>query len=253
MAKRKLHSFPDAFHALGVSAASRRESRKSILPPKSVLPLSLRERIRNLTFLGLAVVVLSLSSCGGGNPGASAPAAPAVAVTVSPPTASLTVGATQQFTPTVTNATNKAVTWSVNDVAGGNSTVGTITANGLCTAPVTVPNPPCLAVAATSQADPSKTAAASVSLSYPVPSLASISPTSALLASIHTTLTLQGSGFTRASAVSLNGKPPILAFVSGSQLTATVPASAQTVAGIYPVTVANPRPAEAHRIPSTSP
>ena len=46
-----------------------------------------------------------------------------------------------QFTATVTGTTNTAVTWSVNGVAGGNSTVGTISTSGAYTAPATAPEP----------------------------------------------------------------------------------------------------------------
>jgi hypothetical protein len=42
---------------------------------------------------------------------------------------------TTQFSATVTGETNTAVTWAVDNITGGNATVGTITANGLYTAP----------------------------------------------------------------------------------------------------------------------
>ena len=44
-------------------------------------------------------------------------------------------GATSQYTATVTGTTNQSVNWLVNNVAGGNSTVGTISATGVYTAP----------------------------------------------------------------------------------------------------------------------
>ncbi len=51
------------------------------------------------------------------------------------------VGTTEslQFIATVSGSSNNAVSWAVNDIAGGNSTVGTITASGLFTAPATPP------------------------------------------------------------------------------------------------------------------
>lgn len=54
---------------------------------------------------------------------------------LSPPNSFLDVGATQQFTASVQGLSNSGVTWSVDGNAGGNTTVGTITANGLYTAP----------------------------------------------------------------------------------------------------------------------
>jgi hypothetical protein len=47
-------------------------------------------------------------------------------VTVSPPSGAVLLGATQSFTATVSNTTNTGVTWAVNGIAGGNSSVGTI-------------------------------------------------------------------------------------------------------------------------------
>ena len=56
---------------------------------------------------------------------------------VSPATVNLTVGFTQTFTATVTGAANTTVNWSVDGIAGGNASVGTITAGGLYTAGTT--------------------------------------------------------------------------------------------------------------------
>jgi len=66
-------------------------------------------------------------------------AAPSVSLTISPKLAAVAATTqTQQFTPTVTgNMGNPAVTWSVDTVAGGNATVGMISASGLYTPPAT--------------------------------------------------------------------------------------------------------------------
>lgn len=61
---------------------------------------------------------------------------PTVTVTVAPPTADVQEGTTKQFTATVSDGS--AVTWYVNNIAGGNATVGTISASGLYTCPATV-------------------------------------------------------------------------------------------------------------------
>jgi hypothetical protein len=88
-------------------------------------------------------------------------ATPKVTVTLSPKGASVVAASqTQQFTPTATgNMGNSNVTWSVDSIAGGNSTVGTISANGLY-------SPPALAgphtVAATSVALNSSSASVTV-------------------------------------------------------------------------------------------
>ena len=87
---------------------------------------------------------------------------PPVAIAISPLTVTVHVGKTQRFTASVRNTTNTAVTWKVNGVAGGNSTVGTISAGGLYTAPAAVPSPANVTVTAVSTADPTKSASATV-------------------------------------------------------------------------------------------
>ena len=88
----------------------------------------------------------------------------AVSVTMSPKTASVQAGFTKQFTTTVANTSNTAVTWQVNNVTGGNSTVGTISATGLYTAPTTVPASNPVTVKAISVADNTKSDTATVTV-----------------------------------------------------------------------------------------
>ena len=101
----------------------------------------------------IALICFWLTSCGGGS--SHSPSSVSTAVHVSPSTATVATSATQQFTATVTGIANTAVNWSVNGVAGGNSTVGTISATGLYTAPSSIPNPDPVKVAATAQGNPS--------------------------------------------------------------------------------------------------
>ncbi len=91
---------------------------------------------------------------------------PPISVSVAPISASDQVSQTQQFTATVTGSPNTVVTWQVNGTTGGNSTVGTISANGLYTAPSNVPNPASVTVKAVSQADPTKSASANVTITF---------------------------------------------------------------------------------------
>jgi len=67
---------------------------------------------------------------------------------------------TQQFTATVAGTSNSNVNWSVPGPA-----FGTITTGGLYTSPDAIPAPPGLNVTATSQADPTQSGTASVSIS----------------------------------------------------------------------------------------
>ena len=86
-----------------------------------------------------------------------------VVVTMSPTSASLAVSATRQFTATVTNSGNTTVTWSVD----GGSANGTVSSSGLYTAPATAVS---ATVRATSNADPTKSATAAVTV-YAAPSI----------------------------------------------------------------------------------
>lgn len=64
---------------------------------------------------------------------------PAVSVAISPTSATVQAGHTQQFAGTVTGTTNTSINWQVAGITGGNSTVGLISSNGLYTAPAAVP------------------------------------------------------------------------------------------------------------------
>ena len=93
-------------------------------------------------------------------------AAPTVVVAVSPATASLQTGQQQAFTATVTGTANTAVTWSVVEAGGGS-----VSGAGLYTAPGTVGT---YHVRATSVADSTKSAQATVTV-------AAVPPTSGYL------------------------------------------------------------------------
>lgn len=85
-----------------------------------------------------------------------------IAISVSPPTATVPTGGAQVFTATVTNGGGPAVslTWGVNGITGGNSTLGTIVATSamtaIYTAPAVPPAPASVTITATSTADSSK-------------------------------------------------------------------------------------------------
>src|SRR5713226_9483413 len=87
-----------------------------------------------------------------------------VAITISPTAATVRLGQTQQFTATVTGNSNTSVTWTVNGVNGGNTSVGTVSTLGLYTAPVNALNPSSVSVTATSAADTSKSASGTVTI-----------------------------------------------------------------------------------------
>jgi hypothetical protein len=115
---------------------------------------------RVFVMAGLGWVFLAgLLGCGGLTTSSSTgPGNQTVAVSVSPNSASLAPGGTQQFSATVTESSNTAVTWS--------ATGGTVSSSGLYTAGSTVGS---YAVTATSVADNSKSAPAAVTVSGAAP------------------------------------------------------------------------------------
>lgn len=129
----------------------------------------------------LAIVLVTAglaSSCGFSTSGNnSAATTPAITVSISPTGVTLTSNGIQQFTATVGNTSNRAVTWK--------ATAGTISSSGLFTAP-SVTGMTQVSVTAISAADPSKQASAVVtvnSTTVPPPVTIAISPTSASLIS----------------------------------------------------------------------
>lgn len=113
---------------------------------------------------------VTVSAVAAADPSRSAAAAVTItsapaSVAVSPATATLTPGATQVFAAAVANAPDgSGVTWSVNDVPGGNAVVGTISGSGVYAAPASLPSPASVTILAVAVADPSLTGSARVLL-----------------------------------------------------------------------------------------
>jgi uncharacterized protein (DUF1800 family) len=141
------------------------------------MPLNLHHTVVAASVSGVLLLLAACASTSGSNPASSitstapaAPAAPAPAVAVSVNgSATVTLGLTSQYAATVSGSTNQTVTWTVNQAAGGNAQLGTISATGLYTAPATMPSSPTVSIAATSAADPTKSSSISVGLQSPVP------------------------------------------------------------------------------------
>ena len=164
----------------------------------------------------------------------------AVNVLVAPATAMVRAGNQQTFTAMVTGALNLSVTWTVNGVAGGNSTIGTIAANGAYTAPLTLPTPNTVTVTATSVEDPTKSSSATVTLENPIPVITSVTPTTYTANTVFD-MTVNGTGFTPGSIVNLGTMALSTTFIAPTQLVAVgTPTLAQV--GTVPVTVVNPDP-----------
>jgi len=108
-----------------------------------------------------------------------------IGIAVLPATATVEPGGAQVFTANISGAggVTGGVTWSVNGVAGGNATVGTVVVNGassaVYSAPAVIPSPPLVTVTAASVADPTKTGSAAVTIACANPN--SIAPSTAQL------------------------------------------------------------------------
>ena len=186
----------------------------------------------------LAPVVLALAmmsaSCALTPPGFTPPESQTL--TLSPAVASVRVGSAQPFTPSVAG---KSWTWSVNGIAGGNATLGTIDANGNYSAPTLLPAPNTISITAAEAGKPSEYASSAVTLLNPIPMVTGISPPQVNVGSF--TLTITGSDFVNGATVSFGGTTLATTFVSSTQLTASGTASAAQV-GTVAVEVMNPDP-----------
>jgi len=102
--------------------------------------------------------------CGGGGAGSVTPPPPpppSITIGITPSSGSVLLGGTLAFSATVANTTDTSVIWSVNGTTGGSTQAGTISADGLYTAPADLPPGGTVQVTATSHADTSISATAS--------------------------------------------------------------------------------------------
>ena len=149
------------------------------LPRRNSRPLQKRPQSKTRWF-GPLLALATLPGCGGGgtSSGPPPPPPPTISVSVSPLNESVLLGKTAQFTATVTGASNQAVNWSVNGVNGGKSTVGTISSEGLYTAPADLLAPANVTIIASSAAQPASTGHAQVTVTSDI--IFGISPNSTM-------------------------------------------------------------------------
>lgn len=135
-----------------------------------------------------------------GNPVSALVTTTIVTVAVSPTSASVALGNTRAFSATVSGSANTGVTWSVNGIAGGSATVGTISGGGLYTAPAAMPSPAPVTIQAAAVANPASVSQATVTLTPPV--AVSVAPS--------------------AVSVPLGASQPFIATVTGTANTAVI-------------------------------
>jgi hypothetical protein len=122
-------------------------------------------------FLPALALTLGMVGCGGGSPQQPPP----TLLAVSPSSAKVLLGNTQQFTCNVSCGN-----WSVNGTVAGSSTLGTISATGLYTAPPDLPSSTNVMVSATNQANAGQTSTASVTIQSDLAVSVASSPTGAV-------------------------------------------------------------------------
>lgn len=172
-----------------------------------------------------------------------------VSVTLTP--SSVTIGTLEQFqfSADVKGNTNTAVSWSVNSIANGNSTVGTISSSACAaTMPITAtssnPIPPgtsygcyiapptpqtSVKITATAAADTTQSASASVNVITATDPAFSTSiplePTVAVEGSAEQDVYLFGTNFFSTSQVLVNSAPVPTTFINSGLIRATIPES----------------------------
>jgi hypothetical protein len=164
-----------------------------------------------------AVIKVASSADPGKNKTANLTVTDPIAVTLTPSSASIALGATQTFTATITGATsNAALLWYVNGVQNGNSAQGTLTA---CTTsapltckytapPVDVPSPNPAVIKVASSADPGKNKTANLTVTDPI--AVTLTPSSASIA-------LSGTQTFTATITGATSNAALLWYVNGVQ------------------------------------
>jgi hypothetical protein len=106
--------------------------------PSARSPLVHRHTARTIFLFALA---LSLAACGsvGGSGSITPPPQPQITVTIAPNSGTVLLGNTLAFSATVSNTPDVSVLWSVNGISGGSPQLGTISSDGLFTAPADLP------------------------------------------------------------------------------------------------------------------
>ena len=141
----------------------------------------------------------------------------AQSITLSPGYTSIGVRGTVQYTATVTGLSNTTVTWSVSGKVGGNATNGTITSNGLYTAPGAVPSN---GVTVSALGSDHKTMGIVYVNVAPVgPPITAIAPNPIQVGTY--TITLTGTSFQSGAVVNCNGIALNTAFINATTLKAT--------------------------------
>jgi uncharacterized protein (DUF1800 family) len=196
-------------------------------------PRSLK-RCSSLLFLTAAAL---LAGCTGAV-FSSGPPTPTISVAVAGQSSDR-LGATVQFTATVTGTSNTGVLWQVNGVTGGSSSTGAISTAGLYTAPAAMPSPASITITAVSKAASSSSGSLSLSLLNPVPVITSATATQ-VGSTLSYSVDIIGTGFVPGSVIDVAGLAQTTTYVSPTELQATVTVASGTTT--LALSVINPAP-----------
>jgi uncharacterized protein (DUF1800 family) len=191
-------------------------------------------------FLGSFLFGLGCSGSSFSGGGGTVSPIPAVTITGA---ADTRLGTTTQFSATVTNSTNQAVTWQVNGITGGSTATGTITSAGLYTAPATMPALNAVSIGAISAVSSSASATLSEAIWNPVPVLTSATATQTVVGQTSTFLIdVKGTGFVSGATITFGGTSLTTSFISATELQANYSTSTTVTSAIG---VTNPNPGSA--------
>jgi uncharacterized protein (DUF1800 family) len=188
---------------------------------------------RALVF-ALGLVTL-LAGCGKVSTNTTQSGAPSVTVSGG---SQVRLGSTALFTATVSNLSSTAVTWQVNGVTGGNSTLGTINTSGVYTPPAAIPTSNTVTVTAVSMASPSVSGSASLSILNPIPVITAAAATP--VSGTSYTLEVDGTSFVNGAQIQVGGTNVTTALLSSTALQATI--NIPSGSGPLSVDVMNPNP-----------
>jgi hypothetical protein len=147
----QVNGIPGGNEVVGRVSETGRYLAPATLPESPIVTIS-AVSVADPAKLGIATVKLAIAN----DP---------TAVTITPTAVTLRIaGGFQEFFAVVSNTPNTGVIWTVNDVAGGSAETGTISTDGIYTAPSVTPTPATVSVAAVALADPTRSARATVSL-----------------------------------------------------------------------------------------
>jgi uncharacterized protein (DUF1800 family) len=194
-----------------------------------------------VALVSVVATVIFLNGCtsnSGGNSGGNNPPAGSVTVTGA---SEVRLGSTTTFTATVSNVANTAVTWQVDSLPGGSTSVGTITGAGVYTPPSAIPAVNPVTITAVSVASPSASGSTQLSIDNPVPVVNTATAT--LDSGTSFKVDVVGTAFVEGAQIQAGGAGLTTTFVSSTELQASVNLPAGTSS--LSVAVMNPNPGSA--------